>query len=84
MWNVNAVMPPYAAMYWSCLPIGSLRMSISMWQASSRQLLGGDELALEACSAFSSATVKVLDEPRPAVRGHVGELVELDVASAIP
>ena len=27
--------PPNAAMYWSCLPTGSERMSISMWHASS-------------------------------------------------
>ena len=35
-WKSKQVRPPYAAMYWSCLPTGSPSRSISISQASSR------------------------------------------------
>src|ERR1035441_8641861 len=35
LWKVNAVIPPTAAMYWSCLPMGSPSLFISISQACS-------------------------------------------------
>src|SRR5580704_13933977 len=67
-WNVIALTPPYAEMYWSCLPMGSFRMSISSWHASRASCSTGTNSRLYACRPFISATVKLLDEPALRVR----------------
>ena len=41
------VMPPKAAMYWSCLPTGSPSRSISMWQACSASSCRADVVLLQ-------------------------------------
>ena len=56
-------------MYWSCLPIGSPSRSISMWQACSASSSGWTRWRLWACSVFSSAVVKLPEEPSPVPAG---------------
>ena len=76
--NVNAVTPPNAAMYWSCLPMGSLSMSISIVARLFGELLARYELALVRVERVSSATVNVLDEPSPQLAGTSATRDELD------
>ena len=70
-------MPPKAAMYWSCLPIGSRSRSISMWQACSASSLRMNEVAADARAErlAASAVVKLPDEPRPVPAGMSAMLV---------
>ncbi len=77
---VSAVTLPKAAMYWSCLPTGSAKRSISMWQASSAKRADDTKLRLYVYSALSRATVKLLEEPSPAVRRQVRHAGQLDAA----
>ena len=73
-------MPPYAAMYWSCLPMGSFRMSISSSHASSRELLGGHELALVGVQAVEQRDGEAARRAEARVGRHVGQAVELEAA----
>ena len=73
--KVKQVMPPNAAMYWSCLPIGSPSRSISMWQACSASSRGWTMLRAWACRARSSAVVKLPDEPSPVPAGISASVV---------
>ena len=62
-------MPPCAATYWSCLPTGSPRMSISISQAASASSRGGSVVRRASASAFSRQTVKAPEEPMPVPAG---------------
>ena len=62
-------MPPCAATYWSCLPTGSLRMSISISHAASASSRGGSVVRRASASAFSRQTVNAPEEPMPVPAG---------------
>ena len=75
-------MPPCAATYWSCLPTGSLRMSISISHAASASSRGGSVVRRASASAFSRQTVYAPEEPMPGARGHVGHRGDLQRLAA--
>ena len=62
-------MPPCAATYWSCLPTGSLRTSISISQAASASAPGVIEVRRACASPFSRQTVNAPEEPIPVPAG---------------
>ena len=74
--NSKQVMPPKAAMYWSCLPIGS-PSSVDLDVAGLLgQLARVDDVLAVACAApCSSAVVKLPDEPSPVPAGMSAMLV---------
>ena len=74
MSKVKAVTPPKAAMYWSCLPMGSFRSSISSCRPPG-ELLGGDELALEGVQRVEQRHREAARRPEPGVGRHVGHAV---------
>ena len=82
--KVSALMPPYAAMYWSCLPIGSLQDVDLELARLARELLGRDELALERVQAVEQRDREAARRAEPGVRRHVGQAVELEAALGIP
>ena len=63
------VIPPNAAMYWSCFPMGSLRRSISIAHACSANSWGCTRFLRHVCSALRSAVVKLPDDPSPVPAG---------------
>ena len=69
-------MPPKAAMYWSCLPIGSLQQVDLDVAGLLGQLLRVDQVLLVARAApCSSAVVKLPDDPSPVPAGMSAMLV---------
>ena len=68
-WKVYAQMPPWAATYWSCLPEGSPRTSISMWHAASAIVPGVLAMRPARLSAFIRQTVNEPDDPSPVPAG---------------
>src|ERR1035437_1768282 len=65
----EAERPQKKEMYWSCLPTGSPRMSISMRQACSANSWRGTNSLFSVCSARNSATVKLPLDPSPVPAG---------------
>jgi hypothetical protein len=63
------VIPPNAAMYWSCLPTVRPSRSISISQASRPRSDAETWLRCMAWTALSSPTVNEPDEPRPVPEG---------------
>ena len=80
VWKVSALTPPKAAMYWSCLPMGSLRTSISSVHASSASCSRGDEFALEGVEAVEQRHGEAARRAEAGVGRHVGQAVQLDPA----
>ena len=71
------VMPPNAAMYWSCLPIGS-RSTVDLDVAGLLGQLARMDQMLRACACrapCSSAVVKLPDEPSPVPAGMSASVV---------
>ena len=64
------LIPPNAAAYWSCLPIGSPSRSISIVQASAASTSFATNRPAWAWRPFSKATQNELEEPRPVPLGR--------------
>ena len=71
-------------MYWSCLPIGSFRMSISISHASSARRFGDARCPVNAYSAFRSPTVRADEEPRPVPLDGMSAIVVTSMLLVIP
>jgi hypothetical protein len=67
-------------MYWSCLPMGSFRMSISRLARLVGELLGRHELALEGVEAVEERDGEAARRAEARVGRHVGQAVELEAA----
>lgn len=73
-WNSKQVMPPNAAMYWSCFPAGLPSSTISTCEASSARSPAVTCSRFHAYTAFSRPTVNAPDEPSPVPAGMSARL----------
>ena len=73
--KVNSLIPPQEEIYWSCLPMGSLRMSISISHAFSASWSGVSLVQLMYDIPFIRAVVKEPEEPNPVPAGISAKLV---------
>ena len=71
-------------MYWSCFPIGSRSLFSSMSQACSASSLGEMLFLLCVCRHFSSAVVKLPEEPSPVPPGMSAIAVSSRCGSVTP
>ena len=72
--------PPYAAMYWSCLPIGSLSLSISIMQASRAKPIRRHNFALQGIEGVQKSDRKTAGGPHAALARQVGHGNNLQTA----
>ena len=82
--NLIELTPPKEAAYWSCLPIGAPKVSISIWQASSASCSLEASLPWKAYIAFSRPTVTEEEDPSPVPCPGMSAIVVISTPDSIP